>query len=120
MTRILFSKATLPRTTTSKNTGIPTESQTLPPVNPTIRYPINEIIAIVTAYTDSVFTCTMKLHCTHELTRIVLSQIGEMLSPNTDPQRQAEMHGTSSVRSVLVPRSESAPKTRPTWFPART
>ena len=102
MTRIRFSKATLPRTTASKNTGMPTESHTFPPVNPTIRYPINEIIAIVTAYTASVLTCTMKLQFTQELTRIVLSQIGEMLSPNTDPQRHAEMQGTSNVRSVFV------------------
>ena len=65
-------------------------------------YPTRDKIATVQAYTDSVFTWMMYWQRTHELTSTVLSQIGEMLSPKTDPHRHAEMQGVSSLRSVCL------------------
>ena len=82
--------------------GIPIDKNQFASVRPVTIYPIRDIKAIVTAYVVSVLTWMMKLQFTQELTKIVLSQIGEILSPNTEPHRQADKQGTSNLISVCL------------------
>ena len=99
LTRFL-STTTVPANKSSAVAHIITQQSTPPMLaqRPATTYDNAAITATTDAYGSWVFTWLTWLHCAPAEARIVVSEMGEMWSPNTAPPRVAE-----TVRMVSVP-----------------